>query len=255
MDYLLGSPLASLPPTEFTSCWTADLRIIWRPTFFSSPYTDILSPLVSHPLTLCNLAAATTILIIAPCKRMLRAISPEMWAQTKELKDMVKIQARTERQKTQLWWMMEAHKEEELAKHIWWDNHEAAIDWRTILLAANEGANIKNFSCLSHPNSESHCFFYSQNFPMTLEVYTEQNSKGPNSHPFIVWSCSTLLTWSLSLFPPEILAEENNSLCSVHEPRFHILWSLLTIDSTYEVQPHHLLLWKVYPSFKSSSTL
>lgn len=47
-------------------------------------------------------------------------------------------------------------------------------------------------SSLSHPSSEPHCFSYSQNVPIPLEIHTEHCSWDLSSHHFTLWSCSTL---------------------------------------------------------------
>lgn len=127
------------------------------------------------------------------------------------------------RQQTQLWWMGKAHQEEEPAKHTQRDNHEARVDWRTVLLwVAHEGANIK-LSFLSHPGSEHHCCFYSRTFPVLLQVHTENYSWDPRCHRYTIWSHSTVRNLSLSFSSPsETLAKGNTRGPNMH----HIFPSL-----------------------------
>ena len=122
---------------------------------------------------------------------MLRAISPKMLLETKGLKDIVKIHNekggdRKEERKTKDTTLVDGwgsprggtgktHMVGQSWGRSWLKDHPVTV--------ASEGAIIKKFF-LSHPSSETHCFSYSQIFPVLPEVHTENYSWHPHSHRF-----------------------------------------------------------------------
>lgn len=194
---------------------------------------------------------------------MLRAISPEMLLETKGLKDIVKIHnekggdRRVER-KTKDTTLVDG-----------WGSPRGGTGkthgGTTMRQELTEGSSCYGSQWRSKYRSSPFCPTQAQKHtafptPRLSQCYQRFTLRTiPGALTVIVLHILILFHYSgfISFFLFSIWNSDwrKNSPCPKHMPYFPIFRSLLTIDSPYNVQPHHFQPSKSYPSFKPSSTL